>query len=294
MEPTDITTNILIDYTQIFSKNNSHYISKILTSISKPQKHRRNNNWESKQYQLKDYKQNPYKIIHSYNLDNLLLNTIKICQPTLLQQIHLNNVLNNLKINHQLSKFELSFDMSPSTAATVTNGDIKEWIAMHLFQKYVPKKVNAFWVENTFYSRPTRNKHNCGCRGVKLYEKQLNYKLMIRCEIEMKRPYIKKRNIRFPITSINDPVKNTFVFYQFKEDKFKDYLSKQNKRLSNNQSKSMMELYRYVTNQTDNPKKYFKPMKNWNEYFQKALDEFNVKLASELDSLREYTTDNNP
>ena len=55
-----------------------------------------------------------------------------------------------------------------------------------------------------------------------------------------------------------------------------------------------MELYRYVTNQTDNPKKYFKPMKNWNEYFQKALDEFNVKLASELDSLKEYTTDNNP
>jgi hypothetical protein len=276
MEPTDITTNISIDYVQLFTNNNSHYISNILSSISKPEKHRRNNNWESNQYQLIDYKQNPYKIIHSFNLENLQLNTIKICQPTLLQQFHLNNVLNNLKINHQLSKFELSFDMSPSTAATVTNGDIKEWIAMHLFQKYVPTKVNAFWIEDTFYTRPTRMKNGCGHRGVKLYEKLLNYKLVTRCELEMKRSYIKKRNIQFPITTIKDPLKNTLVFYEFDKDKFRDYLSENNKRFSNNQAKSMMELHRYVTKQTGNSKKYFKPLDIWNEYFQKALDEFNL------------------
>ena len=222
MEPTDIKIYVKIDYIQLYSGDNASYISNKLSQFYIEDSFRRIENWASNKYFIN----NDFVLIHSYNSENYYQNTLKICQPTIQQQIHLHKLLDNLKIRHQLSKFELSFDMTPTAAGTAT-GEIQDWMAMHMHQKYVPKNVDPFWYEDTFYTRPTRQVQGRANRGLKLYQKLLaGSDEIIRCEIEMKRSYCRRKDISFPLTNIHDPVSNTMTFLDFDQKKFEKYMSK--------------------------------------------------------------------
>jgi len=156
-------------------------------------------------------------------------------------------------------------------------------MAMHMHQKYVPKNIDPFWYEDTFYSRPTRLKQGSGTRGLKLYEKLFGVQAVVRCEIEMKRKYLRRKGMKFPLTEINDPVANTLVFYEFDQKKFENYMSKNKLRRFREQPRSMQELIKKVKKKDQHWQKYFKPLHKWNEKFQQAVEIFNLEMAAEMD-----------
>ena len=284
MQPTDVRTHVLIDYLQLSSIDSASYISKVLSKYFIVGSHKRNEHWHSNKYNIND----EYTLIHSYNTENINQNTLKLCQPTIPQQLHLHQLLNKLQIQHKISKFELAFDLSPATADTTT-GDIHGWMAMHLHQRYVGRSIDPFWYENTYYTRPTRQKQGRASRGLKLYQKIFGVQEVVRCEIEMKRQYLRRKGMKFPLTQIPDPVANTLGFLEFDQRKFEKFLAKENLRAIKPEPRSMQELVRAVQKKDHHWKKYFKPLDTWNEYFQQSLDQFNLEMAQEIEAIARDT-----
>ncbi len=281
LEPDDVTIVCSVDYLKIFIESPNRYMltqilkntpgfnfmGHVVSSVNK--------NWHCDEYRV--YPGDEIKeIYHEYSTENEYIQLIKLSRPTIELNEHINNFIKVNGVQCKLSRIEFPFDIYPKRTG-VSLKEIKKWVEMHLLQLYVPAKVKEFRYKDTYYTRPTRGLKGQTSRGMKVYIKNESF---VRCELELLRPYIKRKELEFSNNNISLELSKNFRFVEFDNKKFNRYLLKDKKASPfKRHARSMMENKRRVNEvyMGNRASKFFSNINEWNELIQRVFNEYHIK-----------------
>ena len=282
LRPEDVTIETSVDYLKIFIESPHRYL---LTQILKSTPgfnywghivSSNNKNWHCDEYRIyigDDIKE----VFHEYSIERSSIQLIKLSQPTYELKEYILNFMKENDIKCKLSRIEFPFDIYPKRTG-LSLKEIKKWIEMHLLQLYVPAKVKEFRFKDTYYTRPTRGLKGQTNRGMKVYIKNESF---VRCELELLRPDIKKKELEFSTENISLELSKNFRFVNFDKKKFNRYLLKDKKASPfKRHARSMMEIKRRVNEvyMGNKASKFFKNIDNWNLMIQRVFNMYhNIK-----------------
>lgn len=147
--------------------------------------------------------------------------SIKIHHPSQEIMSFLDSTFKFHGINPKVSQIEMTFDFYVND-----NINCRNLLKSHLFLKN--QGSYSFTIVETFYANDMRK----SAKGMRLYIKEFKTgKKSVRLELLLRRPLIHRLGLQFPLNDIDSlTLSKFFHFAHLKEDDFKKYVFKRNKR----------------------------------------------------------------
>jgi len=139
---------------------------------------------------------------------------VQIQEPNILLLINIYDLVEFLETSINLSRLELAIDISSND-----NYALKKFIEGHLFLKY--SRTNPFKFKTTWYAGDIRKP----VRGIRCYSKSINKGKIIRLELVLKRPTIKRLGLSPTLSNLHNI--SLERFFDFREVDTKKLLNSQ-------------------------------------------------------------------